>query len=98
MIENVAHLKAKESDRLQAVVNELRKMNINARCDESGMQVRGGQPRGAVVETYDDHRIAMALSVAGWIAEGETTIKNADCVSISFPEFYQLVEKLAIRA
>jgi len=57
--------------------------------------VEGPTPlHGAVCESHDDHRIAMALSVAAWIAEGESTIRNADCVGISFPEFYTLVDNI----
>ena len=48
--------------------------------------------RGTNCDSHNDHRIAMALSVAGWIAEGKTTIDNAECVDISFPEFYKLVK------
>jgi 3-phosphoshikimate 1-carboxyvinyltransferase len=93
VIENVAHLKAKESDRLQAVVNELRKMNIDAHCDASGMQVRGGEPRGAVVKTYDDHRIAMSFAVAGLRVPG-VNIKDESCVKKSFPTFWDVLNSL----
>ena len=63
-------------------------------CDvtgtEDGMIIRGGRPlKGAVLESHLDHRIAMSFAVAGLVAEGETEILNADCVNISYPDFYR---------
>ncbi len=92
-IRNVAHLRAKESDRLSAVVNELQKMGIAARCDDSTLTVTGSRPRGAQIETYDDHRIAMSFAVAGLKAPG-TVICNEGCVKKSFPRFWQVFETL----
>jgi len=65
VIENVAHLKAKESDRLGSVVNELSKMGIEASCSDTGMKVTGGNPGGAEIDTYGDHRIAMSFALCG---------------------------------
>ena len=92
-INNIAHLRAKESDRLAAVVSELKKMGIDARCGRSSLTVTGGQPRGARIETYDDHRIAMSFAVAGLKAPG-TVISNEGCVEKSFPAFWQVFETL----
>ncbi len=92
-IENVAHLKAKECDRLTSVVTELNKMGINATCDDSGMVIEGGKPSGAVIDTYDDHRLAMSFAVAGLLTPG-TVINNPSCVEKSFPGFWEEWEKL----
>lgn len=93
IIKNVSHLKAKESDRLTAVVNELLKMGVTARCSQDEMVVTGGLPRGAEIETYGDHRMAMSFAVAGLRAPG-TVIKNERCVEKSFPDFWKVFERL----
>ncbi len=61
-----------------------------------GLSIEGpAELRGSAVESYGDHRIAMALSVAGLIAEGTTIINNPSCVDISFPEFFGILESLS---
>jgi len=94
VIRNVSHLKAKESDRLTAVANELVKMGIQARCGANELIVTGGQPHGAAIETYGDHRIAMSFAVAGLAAPG-TSILDENCVEKSFPDFWKVFEGLA---
>ncbi len=93
VVRNVAHLKAKESDRLAAVVAELRRMGVAAACDADSLRVTGGTPRGAVIETYDDHRIAMSFAVAGLKVPG-VVIKDESCVRKSFPTFWEVFEGL----
>ena len=93
VIKNVAHLKSKESDRLTATVTELNKMGIDATCTESELIITGGAPRGAVVETYNDHRIAMSFAIAGLNVPG-ICIRNESCVEKSFPTFWQVFEGL----
>jgi 3-phosphoshikimate 1-carboxyvinyltransferase len=92
-IENVAHLKAKESDRIAAVVSELNRMGVSARAGADGLTVTGGQPAGAVIETYDDHRIAMSFALAGLKVPG-VVIRDPDCVKKSFPNYWQVFETL----
>jgi 3-phosphoshikimate 1-carboxyvinyltransferase len=86
---NVAHLRAKECDRLAAVETELAKMGIQARSTADELQVTGGNPHGAEIETYDDHRIAMCFAVAGLRVAG-MRIKNPGCVAKSFPDFWEV--------
>jgi 3-phosphoshikimate 1-carboxyvinyltransferase len=93
VIKNVAHLKSKESDRLTATVTELNKMGVAAECTESALIINGGQPRGAVVETYNDHRIAMSFAVAGLKIPG-VCIRNEGCVAKSFPNFWRVFQGL----
>ena len=92
-IKNVAHLKVKESDRLTAVINELTKMGISARSDHDDLIVVGGKPHGAVIETYNDHRMAMCFAIAGLVVPGIEII-NEDCVGKSFPHFWEVFEGL----
>ena len=91
VIKNVSHLKSKESDRLTSVVNELIKMGITAHCTDDELMVAGGQPRGAEIKTYGDHRIAMSFAVAGLAAPG-TIIRDEHCVEKSFPNYWQVFE------
>jgi 3-phosphoshikimate 1-carboxyvinyltransferase len=93
VIRNVAHLKAKESDRLTAVVAGLAKMGIKAHCTENTLVVKGGNPRGSIIDTYNDHRIAMSFAIAGLCVPG-IFIRGERCVEKSFPTFWQVFEGL----
>lgn len=92
-IQNVAHLKVKESDRLGAMVRELSRMGILASTDGETLTVEGGVPKPASIETYEDHRIAMSFAVAGLKAPG-TVIRDPGCVEKSFPDFWDQWEKM----
>ena len=91
VIENVSHLKAKESDRLAATCTELKKMGIDARAEDDRLAVTGGRPKGAEIQTYDDHRMAMSFAMAGLVAPG-VRILEPQCVEKSFPDFWQVWE------
>jgi 3-phosphoshikimate 1-carboxyvinyltransferase len=96
-IHDAKELRVKESDRIATIAAGLRAMGATVEEFPDGLRVAGrsaGKLRGAKVETHGDHRIAMALSVAAMAAEGETTIRDAECVGVSFPEFFATVEKL----
>lgn len=86
-------LRVKESDRIAALTANLRSMGITVDEFEDGFELHGPQRlRGAEVDSFGDHRIAMAFSVAGLIADGETTIRNAGAAAVSLPEFFDLLE------
>ncbi len=93
LVTGVAHLRHKESNRLAAVVTELRKMGINAEETPDGLRIVGGSPQGAEIDTYNDHRIAMSFAVAGLKTPG-VVIRDPDCVVKSFPEFWDYFEGL----
>ena len=93
VIKNVAHLKAKESDRITATAAELRKMGINVSALDDGLIIEGGQPHGARIHTYDDHRMAMSFAVAGLKVPG-VFIEDENCVEKSFPTFWEVLAKL----
>ena len=93
LIKNVSHLKAKESDRLSSVVNELSKMGIEASCSDTGLAVKGGSPKGSEIDTYGDHRMAMSFALAGLKVPG-IVIKDEKCVEKSFPKFWDVFEGL----
>jgi 3-phosphoshikimate 1-carboxyvinyltransferase len=94
IIRNVAHLRFKESDRLAALVNELRKTGIAAEEIPDGIAITGGAPRGAAIETYGDHRIAMGFAVLGLAVPG-MVIEGAQSVAKSFPGFWEALEGLS---
>ena len=94
IITGAEELRVKETDRLSAVVNEFSKMGGNIVGTEDGLIIEGtGKLNKANCYSYHDHRIAMALAVAGAAAEG-VNIENPDCVCISYPTFYQTLEKI----
>jgi 3-phosphoshikimate 1-carboxyvinyltransferase len=98
VIRDAGELRVKETDRLRAVCANLRAMGATVEEYDDGLFVHGRtRLRGARVNSYGDHRIAMAFAVAALIAEGETEIEGAECVSISFPEFFRLLESVVER-
>jgi 3-phosphoshikimate 1-carboxyvinyltransferase len=98
-IRGAGELRVKESDRISTTVENLRAMGAEVEEYEDGLRVRGGaRLRGARLDARGDHRIAMAFSVAALVAEGETEIVDAaECVGVSFPEFFRLLDALAER-
>jgi len=97
-IRDAKELRVKESDRIALVAKNLRAMGAEVIEFDDGLDVRGNQPlHGATVDSGSDHRIAMAFSVAALRAEGETLINGADSASISFPEFFNLLDQIAER-
>lgn len=96
VIKNAEDLRNKETDRIHAIVTELRKLGANIADTSDGFIVNGKSLlKGAVeVESYNDHRLAMSLYVAGLICQKDIVIKNFEWVNISFPEFESLMQKL----
>lgn len=92
-IKGVPNLRIKETDRIKATVRGLRRMGIDAKEMEDGMIVKGGEPQGACIDTYGDHRMAMSFAVAGLKVPG-IEIKNEGCVRKSFPGFFEKLESL----
>jgi 3-phosphoshikimate 1-carboxyvinyltransferase len=97
-IRDARELRVKESDRIALVAKNLRAMGAEVIEFEDGLDVPGGQTlHGATIDSGSDHRIAMAFSVAGLRAEGDTMIHGAESAAISFPEFFDLLDKVAER-
>ena len=90
VIRDAAELKVKESDRIQAMTQALSSMGCDITATEDGMIIEGGRAlHGTEIDSFSDHRIAMSLAVAGLNAEGTTQILNAECVDISYPQFFE---------
>ncbi len=95
VIRDAAELKVKESDRIAAVTEGLQAMGCRVAAEPDGMIIEGGAPlHGARIRTFRDHRIAMSFAVASLIAEGETTLDDAGCVNISYPSFFDDLNRL----
>ena len=95
VIKDAGELRVKETDRLAAIATNLRAMGAQVQETEDGLQIAGGIPlQGARLDSFGDHRIAMAFAIAGLFAEGETVICNVDCVNTSYPGFYQTLERI----
>ena len=96
IIRNAEELKVKESDRIAVMVESLSAMGADITGTPDGMIIRGGPAlHGAEIHTYKDHRIAMSFAVAALAAEGTTHIEDADCVNISYPDFYGDLQRLS---
>ena len=97
-IRDAAELRLKESDRLATTAANLRAMGADVEEFDDGLAVSGpAQLHGAKIDSHGDHRIAMAFAVAALIAKGDTEISGAECVAISFPEFFTLLDSLSKR-
>jgi 3-phosphoshikimate 1-carboxyvinyltransferase len=95
LIENVAHLRYKESDRLRAMATELSKMGARVEEGEDFLRITGSDSlRGGRLCGWNDHRIVMALAVAALRAEGETIIDSAESIDVSFPGFVEAMGSL----
>ena len=91
-------LRVKESDRIVSITKNLRAMGAQMEEREDGLKIPGGQQlRGAELESFGDHRIAMAFSIAALRAQGETLIRGSECAAISYPAFFSTLEELVER-
>jgi 3-phosphoshikimate 1-carboxyvinyltransferase len=96
VVSGAAELRVKEVDRLSALAGELAKLGVQVAEEREGLRIAGGRRlRGAVVKSRGDHRMAMALAVAGLFADGETRVEDVACVETSFPRFVELLAEVA---
>jgi 3-phosphoshikimate 1-carboxyvinyltransferase len=97
VVRDAAELRVKETDRVAVVVEELRKLGATIEPLPDGFVIEGPTPlRGAAVDSHGDHRLGMALAVAGLAAEGETVIGHAECIADSFPGFVGIMQELGV--
>ncbi|WP_409368828.1 3-phosphoshikimate 1-carboxyvinyltransferase [Lysinibacillus sp. 38-6] len=93
IIRDAEELKVKETDRITAVVDELKKLGARIEATEDGMIIEGPTPlRGASLKTYGDHRIGMMGAVAALVTDGAVTLDDAECIAVSYPSFFEHVE------
>jgi 3-phosphoshikimate 1-carboxyvinyltransferase len=97
-VRDARELRVKESDRIASMAANLRRMGAQVEEREDGMKIPGGQTlHGAEIDSFGDHRIAMAFAVAALRAEGETMVRGAESAAISYPAFFQTLEELTER-
>lgn len=99
-IRDATELRVKESDRIAALAENLKRMGARVEERPDGLKVEGrgaGQLHGAEIDSHGDHRIAMAFAVAGLAAEGETVIRGAECAGVSYPTFFEDLRRVAER-
>ena len=97
-ISGAQELRVKESDRIATVAENLRRMGAHVEERPDGLEIPGGQRlHGARLDSFGDHRIAMAFAVAALMAEGETSLEGADTAQVSFPGFYDVLDRVAER-
>jgi 3-phosphoshikimate 1-carboxyvinyltransferase len=95
LIKDAKELRVKETDRINAMATELGKLGVEVKEFEDGMSIMGTESlTGAVCSSWGDHRIAMSVAIAGLRAKGETEIVDADCVSVSYPDFFKVLDEL----
>ncbi|HNX28619.1 MAG TPA: 3-phosphoshikimate 1-carboxyvinyltransferase [Syntrophomonadaceae bacterium] len=96
VVRNAEELRVKETDRIKAIVEELAGMGADIQEQADGFIIKGNRDgfKGGIVKSRGDHRIAMSLAIAAQISSGETTIKNAQAVNISFPEFWSILARV----
>ncbi len=95
IIRDAGELRHKESDRIHAMAEGLSALGVDVEELDDGLEITGGKLHGGMVESYGDHRIAMALGIAGLRAGEQVTVRNADCTSVSFPGFWAVLSELA---
>jgi 3-phosphoshikimate 1-carboxyvinyltransferase len=93
----IERARIKESDRVAAVAEGLTRMGIRVETDAKRIKITGGKPKGAIIDTKGDHRIAMAFSLLG-TAAGETVIDGAECVTKTWPEYWDVLQNLGVKA
>ena len=97
-VKDAAELRIKETDRIQTVVENLRRMGVAAEERPDGMVIPGRQKlHAAEFDSFGDHRIAMAFAVAALAGDGESTIDHAEAASVSFPEFWDILHQIAVQ-
>lgn len=94
-VSGARELRVKETDRIKAVCESLSRLGVNIEEKEDGFKIKGpSRLKGNFLESYGDHRMAMAIAIAALLAEGESVIKEAECASVSFPDFWNLLKKV----
>ena len=98
VVRDARDLRVKETDRIAVIVEELKKLGANIDETDDGFVIEGPTPlKGGNVYSHGDHRVAMALTVAGLISSHDTLIREGNCVSDSFPGFYELMQQLGVQ-
>ena len=96
-IYNAEHLKIKEIDRIDGIYQNLKAVGVDVKKRDDGLIIKGGRVKGGVVNSFGDHRMALAFSLLGLVAEKGVTVKNAEVVSVSFPNYFESLSKIGCK-
>lgn len=97
VVTGAGELRVKESDRIKSIAVDLSKFGVHIEEKEDGWIINGGKPlKGAVVDSFGDHRIAMAMIILGLVAEGETVVEDTEWIDTSFPGFMDIINELRV--
>jgi 3-phosphoshikimate 1-carboxyvinyltransferase len=95
IVRDAGELRVKETDRIQAIAQNLRELGVQVKTGETSLEIPGGQKlKSGEIQSLGDHRIAMAFAVAGLLADGACKIHEAEAASVSYPEFYSTIQQL----
>ncbi len=97
VIYNAEHLRIKEIDRIEGIYRNLRALGVEVRKRRDGVEITGGEVEGGTVDSFGDHRMALAFSLLGLVAEKGVLVKNADVVSVSFPNYFEVLRNLGAK-
>jgi 3-phosphoshikimate 1-carboxyvinyltransferase len=97
VLKNVAHARIKETDRIKVMTEELSKMGANIQETDDGMIIKQSRLKGAKLRGHNDHRVVMALSLAGMIADGKTNIDTAEAIKVTFPDYVEIMKNLGAK-
>jgi 3-phosphoshikimate 1-carboxyvinyltransferase len=92
-IRNIGHIRYQECNRMKAIVQNLTAMGISCRSQNDDIVIHPGKPHGCMIETYEDHRVAMAFTIPGLVTDG-ICIKNPACCRKTFENFFDIIEKI----
>ena len=96
-ISGAKELRLKESDRIFAIASQFKKLGVQVESLEDGFIINGSSSlhlTGTLLDSFEDHRVAMTLAIASLIARGETIVKDSNCVNTSFPGFYEVLKNI----
>ncbi len=97
VIYNAEHLRYKEIDRIEGTCKNLKALGIEAKPRSDGLEVIGGKVKGGVVDSFGDHRMALAFSLLGLVAENGVIVKNAEVVAVSYPNYFEVLKELGAK-
>lgn len=97
VIYNAEHLRLKEIDRIEGIYQNLRSLGVDVKKRKDGLEIKGGEIKGGIVNSFGDHRMALAFSLLGLIAEKGVLVRNAEVVSVSYPDYFEVLRDLGAK-
>ncbi len=96
VIYNAEHLRLKEIDRIEGIYSNLKSLGVDVKMRDDGLEIVGGRIEGGAVDSFGDHRMALAFSLLGLVSAKGVLVKNAEVVSVSYPNYFEVLKKLGV--